>query len=93
MYGHELFVWGVWTGGFSMKEGNVKALLLLGGTTRVCPLGLFISQQVCVREAIRYRPRPTSPNLAVTRCFYFRCRAKLLFRADRISVPRTHVLP
>lgn len=29
MYGHELFVWGVWTRGSSMKEGNVKALLLL----------------------------------------------------------------
>lgn len=29
MYGHELFVWGVWTGGSSMKEGNVKALLLV----------------------------------------------------------------
>lgn len=71
MYGHELFVWGVWTGGFSMKEGNVKALLLLGGTTWVCPLGLFISQQVCVRDRLccysvpseAYIPQPGSDPL------------------------------
>lgn len=46
MYGHELFVWGVWTGGSSMKEGNGKALLplLLRG---VSSRPLHFSTSVC----------------------------------------------